>query len=62
MKAIIDDGCIGCGICAEICGEVFKMSDDGMAEVYAEVTADLEDSAHEAAEACPVSIIHIKKD
>lgn len=62
MKAIIDDGCIGCGICAETCEEVFKMDDDGMAEVYAEVTPDLEASALEAADACPVSIIHIEKE
>ncbi len=62
MKAIIDDGCIGCGICAETCEEVFKMDDDGMAEVYAEVTSLLEASALEAAAACPVSIIHIEKE
>ena len=32
MKAKIDrDGCIGCGMCTEICPEVFEMADDGLA-------------------------------
>ncbi|MBE0601819.1 MAG: ferredoxin, partial [Firmicutes bacterium] len=35
MKATIDrDGCIGCGVCADTCPEVFRMADDGLAEVY----------------------------
>ncbi len=62
MKAIIDDGCIGCGICAETCEEVFKMNDDGLAEAFAKVTPELEGSAQEAADSCPVSIIHIEED
>lgn len=61
MKAIIDDGCIGCGLCATTCEEVFRMNDDGLAEVYAEVTKELEESAYEAAEGCPVQVIHIEK-
>lgn len=33
MKATLDrTGCISCGICAEICPEVFLMADDGVAE------------------------------
>ncbi len=59
MKAIIDDGCIGCGLCAQICEEVFRMNDEGLAEVYSEVTKELEESANEAAESCPVEVIHI---
>jgi ferredoxin len=33
MKASIDrSGCIGCGVCADICEEVFQMADDGEIE------------------------------
>lgn len=61
MKAVIDrEGCISCGACPGICPEVFRMADDGLAEVYAEVTAELEDSAKEAAEGCPVGVITVE--
>lgn len=47
MIAKIDrDGCISCGICPTICPEVFRMADDGFAEVYVdEVPADAEAKA-----------------
>ncbi len=29
MKAIVDeDGCIGCGLCAQVASEIFEMKDD----------------------------------
>lgn len=62
MKAEIDrDGCISCGLCPNICPEVFTMADDGLAEAYGEVTADNLDSAKEAAEGCPVSVITVEE-
>lgn len=61
MKASIDrSGCISCGICASTCPEVFRMADDGLAEVYAEVTSDLEGTAQEARDSCPVSVISLE--
>ncbi len=62
MKASIDrDGCISCGLCAEISPEVFRMADDGLAEVYTDpVPTDAEDSASEAADSCPVSVISVE--
>jgi ferredoxin len=61
MKAAIDrDGCISCGLCAETCPDVFRMADDGKAEVVVdEVPDDLRDSAEEAADGCPVSVISL---
>ena len=62
MKAIIDrSGCIGCGLCAEICPDVFRMADDGLAEVYTEPINEAIDAANEAAESCPVEVIKIEK-
>lgn len=61
MKAIIDrDGCIGCGLCAGTCPEVFSMADDGLAEVTGDVTSDTEEAAQEAADGCPVSVITVE--
>lgn len=64
MKAEIDrDGCISCELCTDLCSEVFRMAADGLAEVYVdEVPEDVQDSAREAAESCPVSVIHIIED
>ncbi len=62
MRAEIDrDGCILCGLCPATCPEVFRMGDDGPAEVYVDnVPAEAEDSAIEAQEGCPVSVIKVE--
>jgi ferredoxin len=64
MKAWIDrDGCISCGLCASICPDVFRMDDEDIAEVYVdEIPEEVEDMAQEAADSCPVSVIHIEED
>lgn len=62
MKASIDrSGCIGCGLCPSICPEVFQMADDGLAETKVdEVPTGVEETAKEAAENCPVSVITVE--
>lgn len=62
MKATIDrDGCIGCGVCEDTCPEVFRMADDGLAEVYVDsVPADAEETALNAQDECPVSVITVE--
>lgn len=61
MKAVIDrSGCIGCGLCAETCPNVFRMGEDGLAEVYAEVDASVKDDATTACDNCPVSVISLE--
>lgn len=58
MNVTIDrDGCIGCGVCATVCPEVFRMAEDGRAEVYAQPQAQNEAGARDAAGQCPVSVI-----
>lgn len=62
MNATIDrDGCISCELCTETCPEVFRMADDGFAEAYTNpVPADVQDSALEAADNCPTSVITVE--
>jgi ferredoxin len=61
MKAVVDkSGCISCGLCINLCSDVFRMGDDGTAEAYVdEVPEDAVEAASEARESCPVSVITI---
>ncbi len=58
MKVTVDrEGCIGCGVCENICPEVFRIADDGLSEVIAKPDGN-EEKVKEAAESCPVEVIH----
>lgn len=63
MFAEVDkDACIGCGACPEICPEIFKMEDDGLAAAYKNPVPDeFLESAKEAAEGCPTEAIHFEE-
>ena len=62
MNANIDrEGCIGCGLCPTICPAVFRIADDGLAEVNTNPIPEQEyDNAIEAQENCPVSVINVE--
>lgn len=75
FKVRIDprDSCISDMVCVSICGEVFEMSDeDGKSIIKADyrtdksniaegvIPDDLESCAKEAADSCPVNIIHVE--
>jgi ferredoxin len=56
------DRCIGCGLCPEICPEVFRM-EEGKAVVYLDpIPHELEEKCREASEGCPVSAIPIEEE
>lgn len=58
MKYIVNEGCIGCGLCEATCPEVFSMSDAGVAvAIESEVLEEVLDTAAEAKEGCPVGAI-----
>lgn len=63
MKAWIDrEGCIGCSLCETTCPAVFRMAEDGLAEVYTDpVPVGETDAATEARDNCPVSVIHTEE-
>lgn len=59
MKIEIDrDGCIGCGLCAEICPDVFRIAEDGLSTVIPGASGS-DDKIAEAADNCPVDVIHL---
>lgn len=59
MKAkVIQDECVGCGICPSICPDVFSMGDDGKAHaIKDEVLPENEDEVKDAESSCPVNAI-----
>jgi len=61
MHAIVNaDTCTGCGLCVDICPEVFDLSGDVAVLKVDSVPAEAEETCREAAESCPVEAIHIE--
>ena len=52
------EACIGCGACASLCPNNFRMSDDGKAEVIDQKNVEC---AKNAAGTCPVQAITIEE-
>lgn len=64
MKAKVNkDLCIGCGICPDICPDVFDMQEDGKAAVIVDpVPPWAEDTCWEAVSQCPEEAITVEEE
>jgi len=51
------DLCIGCGLCADICPEVFEIGDDEQAHVIDADECSNVDCCSEARDSCPTEAI-----
>lgn len=58
MKKLVvgQDKCIGCGTCVALCPKVFKLGDNGKAEVVNQ-KGDTEENIQNAIDSCPVEAI-----
>ncbi len=60
MKARVDpDICIGCGLCANTCPEVFDMQGDKAVVKVSTVPDGAQDTCKKATEECPVTAIFL---
>lgn len=58
VPVIVEDECIACGTCEELCPEVFRVNEGlGFAQVLNPGGAP-DDKIQEAIDSCPVSCIH----
>jgi ferredoxin len=61
--AIIDeDICIGCGMCEEICPEVFEIDDEKAYIIADEIDEEFVEACNEATETCPVNAIRLEEE
>ena len=60
-KVWIEEGCTSCGMCEEICPNVFEMPDEAVVKDGADFEAN-EDDIKEAADSCPVEIIKYEEE
>ena len=61
MDVRVNNACIGCGLCVNLCPGVFTMLSEGMSAARDEIAPEFYDQIREAAESCPVSAIEIKE-
>jgi len=60
MRASVDEAaCTGCGLCADICPEIFELDGDVARVIMARISDDLEECAEDAADSCPVDAIEL---
>ncbi|MBK8980165.1 MAG: ferredoxin [Planctomycetes bacterium] len=60
----IQEGCISCGLCQDLCAEVFLVDDGLDCVVRADAPAHFvakDDEIREAARDCPVEVIHYEE-
>lgn len=71
FKVIVErDKCTSCGSCEDICPELFKLDEGGISHIIGservenndELEMEEEKCSVDAAESCPVMIIHVYED
>lgn len=58
MEYTVTQDCIGCGLCAGLCPDVFEMGEDGYSHVHADPKdEETRELAEQAKESCPTAAI-----
>lgn len=59
MEAYVNEECIFCGLCADLCPDIFQLADESAVVTVKEIPTELQDCCREAAEECPTEAIEI---
>ena len=58
-KVVVDAStCVGCGLCEQLCPEIFKLDSDGIAQVKGSECS--QHNLSEIADQCPVDAIKVE--
>ncbi len=58
MNVKVNEDCIGCGMCINMCPDVFEYDENGLSRVCGNAD-DCPDAVEASAEACPTNAIEI---
>lgn len=58
---LVEDECTGCGLCEEICPDVFKLNEETDTAQVIKSEGGPEDLIQEAIDSCPAQCIHWKE-
>ena len=61
MKVSVNEDCIGCGLCVEICPDVFRLEDGVSVPICDVIMPATEQDCRDAADSCPVDAIEISE-
>jgi len=61
MKVTISEECVSCGLCVDICPDVFEMGTECAQVKMANVPEKFETAVRQAADECPVSAIAVEQ-
>ena len=59
MRVRVEDNCTLCGMCVDICPEVFSLGDMVAEVIGSDISPESEELVQDAAEECPVEAIVI---
>lgn len=59
MEARVNDECIYCGLCADLCPDIFQLADEIAVVAVDSIPENFQECCREAAEECPTEAIEV---